>query len=563
MCGIIAVFGLEGERAETLRPEILEMSRKIRHRGPDWSGIFSSERAILAHERLAIVDPKSGRQPLKNQAGNLVLSVNGEIYNHRELRKETPEYSFRTELDSEIILALYEQQGPGFLDRLNGIFAFALYDCETDSFMIARDHMGIIPLYIGWDQEGALYVASELKALEGHCHRIEPFPPGHFIYSKEGLMPQRWYQRDWESYEAVKDNDAPIDVLRKGLEDAVHRQLMSDVPYGVLLSGGLDSSVIAAITKRFAAKRIESEDQDQAWYPQLHSFAIGLQGSPDLAAARRAAEHIGTIHHEVNFTIQEGLDAVRDVIYHLETYDVTTVRASTPMYLLARVIKSMGIKMVLSGEGSDELFGGYLYFHKAPNAREFHEETLRKLSKLHLYDCLRANKSLAAWGVEGRVPFLDKEFIDLAMRINPDAKMIREGKIEKWVVRKAFEDYLPEEIIWRQKEQFSDGVGYNWIDTLRMQAEDQVSDEELATAASRFPHNPPQNKEEYLYRSIFESHFPSDTAARTVPSVRSVACSTSEALAWDAAFEGLNEPSGRAVSAVHQEAYLSSSAPQR
>lgn len=554
MCGIIGVFELGG-RSEALRPQVLEMSRKVRHRGPDWSGIFSTEKAILAHERLAIVDPKSGRQPLLDAAGTIVLSINGEIYNHRDLRKTTPEYQYLTELDSEIILALYKKEGTAFLDKLNGIFAFALYDIENDSYFIARDHMGIIPMYMGWDAEGAFYVASELKALEGQCVRIETFPPGHYIDSRQGQQCQPWYTREWTSYEAVKDNDVSIDRLRKGLEDAVHRQLMSDVPYGVLLSGGLDSSVIAAVTKRFASKRIESNDQDQAWYPQLHSFAVGLVGSPDLIAARKAAEHIGTVHHEVNFTIQEGLDAIRDVIYHLETYDVTTIRASTPMYLLARVIKSMGIKMVLSGEGSDELFGGYLYFHKAPNAKEFHEETVRKLSKLHLYDCLRANKSLAAWGVEGRVPFLDKEFIDIAMELNPEAKMIREGKIEKWVVRKAFEDYLPESIVWRQKEQFSDGVGYNWIDTLKAQAEEKVSDLELATAETRFPINPPQNKEEFLYRSIFEELFPSDAAARTVPSVKSVACSTPEALAWDTAFQNLNDPSGRAVSTVHVEAY--------
>lgn len=554
MCGIIGVFELDG-RSESLRPKVLEMSRKVRHRGPDWSGIYSSEKALLAHERLAIVDPKSGQQPLLDKDKTVVMSINGEIYNHRELRRETPGFEFQTELDSEIVLALYKKEGPKFLDRLNGIFAFALYDLEKDCYLIARDHIGIIPLYIGWDREGALYVASELKALEGQCERIETFPPGHYIYSADGLHYQKWYQRDWEQFEAVKEQQTSIEVLRKGLEDAVHRQLMSDVPYGVLLSGGLDSSVIAAVTKRFAAKRIESDDRDQAWYPQLHSFAVGLKGSPDLVAARRAADHIGTIHHEVNFTVQEGLDAIRDVIYHLETYDVTTIRASTPMYLLARVIKSMGIKMVLSGEGSDELFGGYLYFHKAPNAREFHEETVRKIGKLHLYDCLRANKSLAAWGVEGRVPFLDKEFIDIAMRINPEDKMIREGKMEKWLVRKAFEDYLPESIAWRQKEQFSDGVGYSWIDTLKAQAEEKVSDDEFAAAIVRFPVNPPKNKEEFLYRSIFEEHFPSDAAALTVPSVKSVACSTPEALAWDASFQNLNDPSGRAVTSVHQEAY--------
>jgi asparagine synthase (glutamine-hydrolysing) len=470
------------------------MSKRIRHRGPDWSGIYSSEKALLAHERLAIVDPKSGSQPLYSPDGQVVLAVNGEIYNHQELRNSLPNYQFSTQSDSEVVLALYLEKGPSFVEELNGIFGFALYDAREDSFFIARDQMGIIPLYYGKDEFGQFFVASELKSLEGFCTEIEQFPPGHYLYSKESLEPQRWYKREWESYDAVKDNETDIAKLRKGLEDAVHHQLMSDVPYGVLLSGGLDSSVIAAITKKFASKRIESNDQEDAWYPQLHSFAVGLVGSPDLVAAQKAADHIGTIHHEVNFTIQEGLDAIRDVIYHLETYDVTTIRASTPMYLLARVIKSMGIKMVLSGEGSDELFGGYLYFHKAPNAKEFHEETVRKLKKLYLYDCLRANKSLAAWGVEGRVPFLDKEFMDIAMTINPEDKMIRDGRMEKWVVRKAFEDYLPESIAWRQKEQFSDGVGYSWIDTLKAQAEQKVSDTEFETAASRFPINTPKKQ---------------------------------------------------------------------
>ncbi len=554
MCGIIGAFELK-QPASSLRSQVLEMSKRIRHRGPDWSGIFTGEKALLAHERLAIVDPKSGSQPLYSPDGQVVLAVNGEIYNHHELRNSLPDYEFSTQSDSEVVLALYLAKGPSFVDELNGIFSFALYDSRDDSFFVARDHMGIIPLYYGKDKEGQLFVASELKSLEGFCETIEQFPPGHYLYSKTGPVPQRWYQRDWESYDTVKDNKTDIAVLRKGLEDAVHRQLMSDVPYGVLLSGGLDSSVIAAVTKKFASKRIESDDQEDAWYPQLHSFAVGLKGAPDLIAAKKAADHIGTIHHEINFTIQEGLDAIRDVIYHLETYDVTTVRASTPMYLLARVIKSMGIKMVLSGEGSDELFGGYLYFHKAPNAQEFHEETVRKLKKLYLYDCLRANKSLAAWGVEGRVPFLDKEFMDIAMRINPSDKMIRDGRMEKWVVRKAFEDYLPESIAWRQKEQFSDGVGYSWIDTLKEQAENKVSDQEFAEASTRFPINTPKNKEEFLYRTIFESHFPSTAAAQTVPSVKSVACSTPEALAWDASFQHLNDPSGRAVASVHQESY--------
>lgn len=554
MCGIIGAF-LINEDNDKLRQQILTMSKKIRHRGPDWSGIYTNQKAILSHERLAIVDPTSGKQPLFGNDNKLVLAVNGEIYNHTELRNSFPDYPFKTNSDCEVILALYQEKGVDFLDELNGIFGFALYDEEKDAFLIARDHMGIIPLYYGTDNQGQFYVASELKALEGVCSTIKTFPPGHYIYSKDGLEPQQWYSRDWENYENVKDNESDIEALRNGLESAVHRQLMSDVPYGVLLSGGLDSSVIAAITKKFAGKRIESGDQEEAWYPQLHSFAVGLEGSPDLVAAKKAAEHIGTIHHEIHFTIQEGLDAIRDVIYYLETYDVTTVRASTPMYLMARVIKSMGIKMVLSGEGSDELFGGYLYFHKAPNAQEFHEETVRKLSKLYLYDNLRANKSMAAWGIEARVPFLDKEFIDIAMRINPNDKMIKDGRIEKWVVRKAFEDYLPQEIAWRQKEQFSDGVGYNWIDTLKQLVNEKVSDNQLLNAPSRFAVNPPMSKEEYFYRTIFEEHFPSNTAALTVPYAKSVACSTPQALLWDASFQNLNDPSGRAVASVHKESY--------
>jgi asparagine synthase (glutamine-hydrolysing) len=556
MCGIIGAFDLKG-RSSIIRPLVLKMSKKVRHRGPDWSGVFSNDQVILSHERLAIVDPKSGRQPLLNKEENLVLAINGEIYNHQQLKKNYPDYNFLTELDSEVILALYQEKGVDFIEELNGIFAFCLYDIENDSYFIARDHIGIIPLYLGWDEEGTLFVASELKALDGVCVKYEEFKPGHYIYSKDGQQMQRWYKRDWEHYENVKDNPAELDVLRKGLEDAVHRQLMSDVPYGVLLSGGLDSSIIAAVTKKFASKRIESEDKETAWYPQLHSFAVGLKGSPDLIAAQKAADHIGTVHHEINFTIQEGLDAVRDVIYHLETYDVTTIRASTPMYLLARVIKSMGIKMVLSGEGSDELFGGYLYFHKAPNAQSFHEETVRKIGKLHLYDCLRANKSMSAWGIEARVPFLDKEFMDIAMTFNPEEKMATNGRMEKWSLRKTFESYLPESIAWRQKEQFSDGVGYNWIDTLREQANQKVSNEDLMKAKEKFPINTPQNKEEYFYRTIFTEHFPSDSAAKCVPSVPSVACSTPEALAWDASFQNLNEPSGRAVSSVHQGSYES------
>jgi len=538
-----------------LRQDVLEMSKKVRHRGPDWSGNYSNDKIIFAHERLAIVDPKSGKQPLYSDDGKLILAANGEIYNHKDLRHLVNGYNFLTESDCEIILALYRKKGIDFLDDLNGIFAFALYDEENDSYFIARDHIGIIPLYMGWDKSGNFYVASELKALEGVCSRIQEFLPGHYIYSKDGTDLKKWYKRDWTDFNNVKSNESDIEKLRKGLENAVHRQLMSDVPYGVLLSGGLDSSIISAVTKKYASKRVESDDTQQAWYPQLHSFAIGLKGSPDLAAAQKVANHIGSVHHEINFTIQEGLDAVSDVIYHLETYDVTTVRASTPMYLLARVIKSMGIKMVLSGEGADEIFGGYLYFHKAPDPKSFHEETIRKLGKLHLYDCLRANKSLAAWGIEGRVPFLDKEFLDIAMRLNPKDKMTSEGKMEKWILRKAFEDYLPDEILWRQKEQFSDGVGYSWIDTLKAVAEKEVTDEMLANAKFRFHINPPMTKEEYRYRSIFSGHFPSDSAAQCVPSVKSVACSTPEALAWDSSFQNTNDPSGRAVKSVHKNSY--------
>ena len=540
-----------------MRPQVLQMSKTIRHRGPDWSGIFSSDNAILAHERLAIVDPRSGRQPLYSKDGKLVLAVNGEIYNHREIRKQFEgKYEFLTQSDCEVILALYREKGPAFLEDLNGIFAFALYDIENNRFIIGRDHIGIIPLYQGWDKQGAYFVASELKALEGYCNKIEEFLPGQYYYSPDG-KPSQWYSRDWMEYENVKDNQSSVAELRKALEDAVERQLMSDVPYGVLLSGGLDSSIISAVAKKFAARRIESGNTEDAWWPQLHSFAIGLEGSPDLAAARKVAEHIGSVHHEINFTVQEGLDAIRDVIYHIETYDVTTVRASTPMYLLSRYIKSMGVKMVLSGEGADEIFGGYLYFHKAPNAEEFHKETVRKLSKLHLYDCLRANKSLASWGVEGRVPFLDKEFMDVAMRLNPADKMAGNGKIEKHILRQAFEDYLPSEIAWRQKEQFSDGVGYNWIDTLKEIASEKVTDEQMENVANRFPIQPPMTKEEYHYRSIYSELFPSDSAALCVPSVPSVACSTPIALEWDEAFKKMADPSGRSVSSVHEKGYQS------
>ncbi len=554
MCGIVSIFNI-AEQTPELRQKALRMSRTIRHRGPDWSGIYCGGSAILSHERLSIVDPASGGQPLYSPDRKQVLAVNGEIYNHQDIRKQYEgKYQFQTGSDCEVILALYRDKGIGFIEELSGIFAFALYDAERDEFLIARDPIGVIPLYVGYDDDGKVYVASEMKALEGNCDRYEPFLPGHYYSSREGKM-VKYYKRGWESFSNVKDSTLTAEDVRQGLRAAVKRQLMSDVPYGVLLSGGLDSSVISAIAQTYAKHRVEEDGKEAAWWPRLHSFAVGLKGAPDLVKAREVADFIGTVHHEINYTIQEGIDAIRDVIYYIETYDVTTVRASTPMYLLARVIKSMGIKMVLSGEGADEIFGGYLYFHKAPNAQEFHEETVRKLGKLYLYDCLRANKSLSAWGVEGRVPFLDKEFLDIAMNINPKDKMCPGKEIEKRIVREAFADMLPESVAWRQKEQFSDGVGYSWIDTLKQITSDAVSDEQMAHAAERFPINTPMNKEEYYYRSIFAEHFPSDSAAMTVPHEASVACSTAKALEWDAAWKNMNEPSGRAVAGVHEDAY--------
>ena len=567
MCGIVSILNIR-EQSQTLRQKALRMSQKLRHRGPDWSGIYVGGSAILSHERLSIVDPESGGQPLYAPDGKQVLAVNGEIYNHQEIRRRyAGMYDFQTGSDCEVILALYREwrqqlttldEGAGvesFLEQLSGIFAFVLYDEQRDEYLIARDPIGVIPLYIGYDNDGTIYVASELKALEGQCEHYEPFLPGHYLWSGQGADIRRYYRRDWMDYDSVKDNPASAEEIRDALIEAVKRQLMSDVPYGVLLSGGLDSSIVSAVAERFCQNRIENDSRTRAYWPRLHSFAVGLKGAPDLAKARLVAEHIGTVHHEINYTIQEGIDAIRDVIYFIETYDVTTVRASTPMYLLARVIKSIGIKMVLSGEGADEIFGGYLYFHKAPSAKDFHEETVRKLSKLYLYDCLRANKSLCAWGVEGRVPFLDKEFLDIAMRTNPQAKMCTGKNIEKKILREAFADMLPNEVAWRQKEQFSDGVGYSWIDTLKKITSEAVSDEQMEHAAERFPINPPQNKEEYYYRSIFAEHFPSESAARSVPSEASVACSTAIALEWDQAFKNLNDPSGRAVKGVHEQAY--------
>ncbi|MBC3764487.1 asparagine synthase B [Neptunicella marina] len=555
MCGIFGILDIKTDVTE-LRTQALELSKTLRHRGPDWSGIWNNNNAILAHERLAIVDVNNGAQPLTNTNNNHILAVNGEIYNHKKLRTElAAPYDFKTESDCEVILPLYQEQGVEFIDRLQGMFAFVLYDAEQDAYLIARDHIGIIPLYTGYDEHGNFYVASEMKALVPVCKTVKEFPPGHYLWSKTGEL-KKYYQRDWMQYDNVKDNTTSLDDLKTAFEKSVRSHLMSDVPYAVLLSGGLDSSLVSAVAAKYVAKRIEDEGQSDAWWPRLHSFSVGLEGAPDLVAAKKVADMIGTVHHEVHFTIQEGLDAIRDVIYFLETYDVTTIRAATPMYLMSRKIKAMGIKMVLSGEGADEIFGGYLYFHKAPNAKEFHEETVRKLERLHMFDCARANKATAAWGVEARVPFLDKEFMDVAMRLNPQDKMCIDGKMEKWVLRKAFDngEYLPEEVLWRQKEQFSDGVGYSWIDSLQEYVATEVSDQQLANAEFRFPINTPDTKEGYFFRTIFESYFPQESAAQCVPGGKSIACSTVEALEWDASFKNNADPSGRAMKDVHSNA---------
>lgn len=558
MCSVFGILDISSDVSE-LRHKALELSGLLRHRGPDWSGIWSNDNAILAHERLAIVDLENGAQPLVNNNRNHILAVNGEIYNHKKLEAEhASDYAFQTQSDCEVILPLYEKMGVEFIDLLEGMFAFILYDETNNSYLIARDHIGIIPLYYGYDMHGQLYVASEMKALVDVCRTVTEFPPGHYWSSTEGKITP-YYQRPWREFDEVKNSHNDFQQGAKqvhdALTDAVRSHMMSDVPYGVLLSGGLDSSVIAAVAQKFAQTRVEDEGQSKAWWPQMHSFAVGLKDSPDLIAAKKVADHIGTIHHELHYTVQEGIDAVRDVIYFLETYDVTTIRASTPMYLMARKIKAMGIKMVLSGEGADEVFGGYLYFHKAPNAKEFHEETIRKLDRLHMFDCARANKSMSAWGVEARVPFLDKAFLDVAMNLNPELKMCSTGRMEKHIVREAFKDYLPEDVLWRQKEQFSDGVGYNWIDSLVALAEEQITDQMMASAEYRFPHNTPDTKEGYFYRTIFEQHFPLDSAAECVPGGKSVACSTPEALAWDEKFTANADPSGRAMVDVHEQGY--------
>ncbi|MFT3805647.1 asparagine synthase B [Arenimonas sp.] len=552
MCSILGLFDTSpGADVTPLRPLALSLSSRQRHRGPDWSGVYSEPRCLLVHERLAIVDPAGGAQPLLSGDGRLALAVNGEIYNHRELERSLAQpYDFQTGSDCEVINALYLEAGAAGVARLNGIYAFALWDSQQGRYLIARDPLGVCPLYWGHDGDGRLWVASEMKALARHCADVTPFPPGHVYDSATGEL-EYFHARDWREYDAVVGKSVSPQQLREGFEQAVHRQLMTDVPYGVLLSGGLDSSLVAACAARFARQRVEEDDRAEAWWPRLHSFAIGLEGSPDLAAAEVAAKALGTVHHGFTYRFEEGLDALPDVIRHIESYDVTTIRASTPMYLLARRIKAMGVKMVLSGEGSDEIFGGYLYFHKAPDARAFHEECVRKIGALHQYDCLRANKAMMAWGVEARVPFLDLEFLDLAMSMDATAKMAGKGRIEKAVLREAFEGALPKEILWRQKEQFSDGVGYGWIDGLKAKAEAYVSDAMMAQAPLRFPINTPLTKEAYWYRELFEREFPGEACARTVPGGKSIACSSPVALEWDAAFAKMADPSGRAVKDVH------------
>jgi asparagine synthase (glutamine-hydrolysing) len=550
MCGIVGIINIS-EQISQARDKTLRMATTIRHRGPDWSGIYNDNKIVLAHERLSIVDVEHGAQPLFDKLNGNALAVNGEIYNHMLLRSELRKpHDWQTKSDCEIILYLYDEYGPEkCLNMLNGMFAFILYDKTKGIFFVARDHIGIIPLYIGWDDRGTCYIASEMKALNGICTTIKEFPPGHYLLGTGGEEFIKWYKPEWA--EKIPTKKLVLADLHKALEKSVKGQMMSDVPYGVLISGGLDSSLIASIASKYRKKRVESNGKEEAWWPRLHSFAVGLVDSPDLKYAKKVADYIGTVHHEIIFTIQEGLDAIRNVIYHLETFDVTTIRAATPMYLMARKIKSMGIKMVLSGEGADEVFGGYLYFHKAPNKQEFYKETVRKLQMLSKYDCLRANKATAAWGVETRVPYLDKEFLDFAMGFDPEEKMCC-NRIEKYVLRKAFQGYIPEDILWRQKEQFSDGVGYGWIDYLKAHTESTVTNEMMARAKERFPIQTPSSKEEYYYRQIFDTYFTCPTAALTVPVGPTIACSTPTAFRWSKEFAQHADPSGRSVKAHEQ-----------
>jgi len=563
MCGILALFGANPETNGDLRAELLSLSKLLRHRGPDWNGITCFRNCYLAHERLAINGLLSGAQPITNNSGDTALSVNGEIYNHLELRKqlekEVEGIVFTTDSDCEVLLHLYKHYGPDFLSKVyvNGMFSFVLYDSAKDEYLVARDPFGIIPLYMGYAGDGTTWFCSELKGLQKNCDHIEVFPPGHYLVGSSLKKqdphpePKLFYTDQWfTDTEYIPNSPVDLKVLREKFEESVKRHLLAEVPYGVLLSGGLDSSLVAAVCQREHNKLGNSD--------KLRSFCIGLKGSPDLAAAEDVAKFLGTRHFGFEFTVQQGLDVLSDVIYHLETFDVTTVRASTPMFLLARRIKATGVKMVLSGEGSDEVFGGYLYFHKAPNPEELHKETVRKVRDLYKYDCLRANKSTMAWGLEARVPFLDREFMEFAMNLDPECKMSG-NRMEKYTLRKAFDDpddpYLPKDVLWRQKEQFSDGVGYSWIDHLKSEAESSVTDLQMKFASSRFPVSTPLTKEEYMYRDIFSKHFPSPAASNTVPQGKSIACSTPAALAWDEAWANAADPSGRAISGVHVDAY--------
>lgn len=567
MCGILAVLNSTDEGPD-MRSRVLARSRRQRHRGPDWSGMHQHGNNFLAHERLAIIDPASGDQPLFNEDKSIIVAVNGEIYNYKALmqhiKEKCPGKKFATQSDCEVISHLYELHGSECASMLDGFFAFIVLDTRDNSFFLARDPIGVTCMYIGWGKDGSVWVANEMKCLKDDCVRFQQFPPGHYYSSKEGEFKRYFNPKFYTDFDAKPERfpSEPLDLpkLRAAFEKAVEKRLMSDVPFGVLLSGGLDSSLVAACAKRIIGER-------GTLWGNLHSFCVGLEGSPDLIAARQVADYLKTDHHEFNFTVQEGIDAISDVIYHIETYDVTTIRASTPMFLMSRKIKALGVKMVVSGEGSDEVFGGYLYFHKAPNKEEFHSETVRKIQALHKFDCLRANKSTMAWGVEARVPFLDKEFLDVAMSIDPAEKMIdkSKGRIEKYILRKAFDTpedpYLPAEVLWRQKEQFSDGVGYSWIDGLKAHAEELITDAQLKAAEHRYPDNTPTTKEGYWYRTMFEQHFPQRAAADTVPGGPSVACSTAAAIAWDASWAGKNDPSGRAVAGVHDSAYDAAAPP--
>lgn len=539
MCGIFAAY--KQEYVESFKPKALQYAKRIRHRGPDWSGNFIKNSTILCHERLSIVGLDSGAQPITNQDETLSLAVNGEIYNQIHLRNELKDYPYKTLSDCEPIIPLYEKYDIDAPKYLDGMFGFVLYDSKKDRVIAARDPIGVVTLYMGRSSKSpeTVYFASELKCLVDECDNIIAFPPGH-VYDSETDKLTRYFQPTWWDEEKIPTTPVDYKLVRETLELAVRKRLMAEVPYGVLLSGGLDSSLIASIAARETAKAvISAEGTDEVsgvddsgnlhthgWNNKLHSFAVGLPNAPDLIAAKKVAKFIGTIHHEHTFTLQEGLDALSDVIYHLETFDVTTIRASTPMFLLSRKIKAQGVKMVLSGEGSDEIFGGYLYFGAAPSAAEFHTECVKRVKNLHLADCLRANKSTLAWGLEARVPFLDKQFLEVTMNIDPADKIIdpSKGRIEKYILRKAFDTsddptakpYLPDEILWRQKEQFSDGVGYSWIDGLKDTAEKVISDEQFKQAKPEWGSDIPTTKEAYWYRLMFDELFPSKAAAATV-----------------------------------------------